>query len=228
MSSSSPSIRPFQDRSEAGQQLALALAEFQDHPNGVVLGLPRGGVPVAYEIAIALRLPLDVCIVRKLGLPEQPELAMGAIAGELQILNDAMLRHHSVTPDILESVLRKERQEMQRRAACYRRTSAALSIEGKTVLVVDDGVATGSTVRAAIMALRLQAPKALIVAVPVAAPPAIAELDPHVDQIIALLKPDPLHSISTWYLDFDQTSDETVQTLLRKALNHLPPEEEMI
>ena len=128
MSSSSPDIRPFQNRSEAGRTLAFALTDFQDHPNGVVLGLPRGGVPVAYEVAIALRLPLDVCIVRKLGLPGQPELAMGAIAGELQVLNDAMLQRHAVTPDVLEHILRKERQELQRRAARYRRTGATLSL----------------------------------------------------------------------------------------------------
>ncbi len=207
----------FHDRTEAGRLLANELSEYADRPDVCVLGLPRGGVPVAYEIAQALRLPLDICLVRKLGVPGQKELAMGAIApGGVVVLNHEILKALGVSRPALLRVKEAEKRELERRDRAYRGDRLAPNVRGKTVILVDDGIATSSTLRAAIATLRRQEPAAIVVAVPVAAPAAIQSLQGVVDRIICLLKPEPLHSIGMWYVDFSQTSDAEVLRLLQQ------------
>jgi putative phosphoribosyl transferase len=205
----------FHDRTEAGQLLATQLTEYANQDNVWVLGLPRGGIPIAYEIAQALNLPLDICLVRKLGVPDQPELAMGAIApGEVMILNHDIIKALGVSKQALEQVIAAETQELERRAHAYRGDRPEPDVTGKTVILVDDGIATSSTLRAAIATLRQQHPQAIVVAVPVAAMAACEALSPIVDKLVCLTLPEPLHSIGMWYVDFSQTSDEEVQKLL--------------
>lgn len=208
----------FRNRTEAGQRLAERLQAFANCPNVVVLGLPRGGVPVAFEVAKALHLPLDICLVRKLGVPGQPELAMGAIApGGIQVLNPDVVQWLGITTQTIEQVAAQEQQELERRDRAYRGDRPTLNLAGQTVLLVDDGIATGSTLRAAIATLRQQQPARIVVAVPVAPPTTCQDLQAEVDDIVCLLTPDSLSSIGLWYQDFSQTTDAAVRFLLERA-----------
>jgi putative phosphoribosyl transferase len=210
---------PFHDRTQAGQILATQLTEYANRDDVWVLGLPRGGIPIAYEIAQALNLPLDICLVRKLGVPSQPELAMGAIApGGVMILNHEIIKALGVSKPALEQVIEEETQELERRDHVYRGDRLEPDVTGKTVILVDDGIATSSTLRAAIATLRQKNPEAIVVAVPVAAMAACESLSLIVDKLVCLTLPEPLQSIGMWYVDFSQTSDEEVQKLL--ALSH--------
>lgn len=216
--SASPPAAPFQDRVEAGAQLAQLLMAYQNQPNAVIVALPRGGVPVAAEIAKALHLPLDICLVRKLGVPEQPELAMGAIASRgVQVLNQGIIRRLGIADATIAAVAEAETQELERRDHAYRQGRPPLDVSNQTVILVDDGIATGSTLRAAIAVLKAQQPHRLVVAVPIAPPSTVAELRHEVDDVVCPLQPDPLYSISLWYRQFDQTSDATVCELLGQS-----------
>lgn len=204
-----------QDRREAGQLLAAKLSKFANDEQGLVLALPRGGVPVAFEIAQKLNLPLDVCLVRKLGVPRRPELAMGAIgSGGVMVINQSVVESLEIAEEVIRTVAQREHQELSRRELLYRGDRPQPPLEGRTIVLVDDGVATGSTLQAAIATLKPQQPRAIIVAVPIAAPEALAVLRPEVEQFICLAQPYPLHSISLWYENFEQTSDREVCDLL--------------
>ncbi|AFY75845.1 putative phosphoribosyltransferase [Pleurocapsa sp. PCC 7327] len=206
------------NRIEAGQLLASRLTGYANCPYGIVLALPRGGVPVAFEIARKLQLPLDVCLVRKLGVPGHKELAMGAIASnDVTIVNRDVVNWLHISPETIEQVAEQEKKELARRDRAYRGNRPYPEIRDRTVILVDDGIATGATMRAAIAALRQQQPKEIVVAVPVAAPSVCQELRTEVDKLICLRKPEPLHSISLWYEDFSQTTDEEVRDLLERA-----------
>ncbi len=208
----------FTNRHVAGRQLAKKLAQYRHCVNGLVLGLPRGGVPVAYEIALALALPLDVFVVRKLGVPGHEELAMGAIAaGGLRLLNEDVVRYLRPSASTIAAVTAKEQIELERRMRAYRGTRAPLQFESRTVILVDDGLATGSTMRAAIAALRQQNPARLVVAVPVAPLATYYEIKAQVDEMVAIYLPENLQSVSGWYEDFSQTTDEEVCQLLAQA-----------
>lgn len=210
--------RRFRDRSAAGRALAAQLMGYAGQNNLIVLALPRGGVPVAFEVARALGAPLDLALVRKLGTPGHTELAMGAIAeGEVTVLHDELIATLAITPDVLAGAIQAERRELARRARLYRGGAPAPDLRGHIVILIDDGLATGMTMRAAITAVRRQEPERLIVAVPVAARETVAELRPLVDQLIAIETPEPLGAIGLWYEDFTQTTDEEVQRLLRQA-----------
>jgi putative phosphoribosyl transferase len=208
----------FQDRSEAGRLLADRLRKYQDRPDVLVLALPRGGVPVAYEVAKALNVPLDVFIVRKLGVPGYEELAMGAIAtGGIRVLNDELIRQLNIPKEFIDVVAAKEQQELERRERLYRGDRPAPDIHGKTVIVVDDGLATGSTMKVALSALRQQQPKQLIVAVPTAPPDTCDSLREVADEVICAVTPEPFLAVGRWYRRFDQTTDDEVRELIRQA-----------
>ncbi len=208
----------FQDRTEAGQLLAGKLMHYANEPGIIVLGLPRGGVPVAFEVAKALRAPLDVFVVRKLGTPGQRELAMGAIAtGGVRVLNEEVVQGLRISSDVIDRATVDEQQELKRREFAYRGSYSEPEVRGKTVILIDDGVATGSTMRAAIRALKAQEPARLIVAVPTAAGSTYRELRPAVDEFVALATPEPFYAVGAWYRDFDQTSDKEVTELLERA-----------
>lgn len=203
------------NRSEAGKLLALRLTSYHKNPNVIVLGLPRGGVPVAYQVAKSLGVPLDICLVRKLGVPQREELAMGAIAtGDVQILNQEIIDSLEITPEIINEVVEKETQELKRREQAYRGDRPLPSLENRIVILVDDGIATGSTMLAAIQAVKQQNPQKIVVAVPVALGEVCSILKPYVDQIVCLIRPRVLHSISSWYQDFKQVRDYEVCYLL--------------
>lgn len=209
---------PFRDRVAAGQTLVATLAEWREQANVLVLALPRGGVPVAAEIASALALRLDLMLVRKLGTPGHKEFAMGAIAsGGVQVLNDDVIRHLHIPPAAIDAAVQEEVLELQRRDLAYRGDRPAPALAGQRVILVDDGLATGATMRAAIAAVRQQAPARIVVAVPVAPEETLAMLRPQVDQLICPLTPEPFFSIGQWYRDFAQTTDEEVKTLLSLA-----------
>ncbi|MGF1537279.1 MAG: phosphoribosyltransferase [Elainellaceae cyanobacterium] len=203
----------FRDRTQAGAQLATQL---QDYANSdvVVLGLPRGGVPVAFEVAMALKAPLDLCVVRKLGVPGHEELAMGAIAANVRYLNRAVLRQYGLATAEINQVIQKEEQELARRELAYRSNRPPVGLVGQVAIVVDDGLATGATMRAAIAAIQRQSPKAIVVAVPVAAPQICQRLKRKVDAVVSVRTPECLGAIGLWYEDFSQTTDEEVQGLL--------------
>jgi predicted phosphoribosyltransferase len=201
---------PFRDRREAGRRLGATCARFAPE-QPVVLGLPRGGVPVAAEVAGALDAPLDVVLVRKLGVPSQPELAMGAIGERgVRVLNDHVLRAAAVTPEQLAAVEARERAELERRARRYRGDRGAIALEGRVAIVVDDGLATGSTARAAIEAVRALGASRVILAVPVAPPDTLRALADVADDVVAVETPSHLWAIGAWYDDFSQTSDDEV------------------
>ena len=205
---------PFRNRSEAGQQLAKQLAIYRDRPGVQVLALPRGGVPVAYEVAQALNAPLDVCLVRKLGVPSHRELAMGAIAsGGVRVLNKGIIAQLKISEQTIAEVTAKELQELQRRNRAYRGERPLPEIGDRLVILIDDGIATGSTMQAAIATLKPLHPAQLIVAVPIT----YAQFSPVVDQFVCLIAPDDFYAIGLWYEDFSQTSDEEVQNLLAQA-----------
>lgn len=208
----------FQDRFEAGQILAEELREYREQPGVLVLGLPRGGVPVAFEVAKALDAPLDVFLVRKLGLPGHEELAMGAVAdGDVCVLNQEVVKPLGIPEGLIERVANRERAEIQRQRRLYRGEEAAPEIAGRVVILVDDGLATGSTMRAAIAALRKQGPKRIVVAVPVGAAETCQELATEVDELVCPLRPQHFVAVGVWYNDFSPTSDETVRALLDEA-----------
>src|SRR6266513_1335505 len=207
----------FRDRTDAGRKLAARLKHYADRKDLLVLALPRGGVPVAYEVAKELNAPLDVFLVRKLGVPGHEELAMGAIAsGGVRVLNQDVLRYIPVPQQAIDAVAAREQQELVRRERSYRGSRAPLDVRDKTVIVVDDGLATGSTMRAAVAALRKMEPKAITVAVPVAAPQTCEEFRNEGIEIACLRTPDPFEAVGLWYEDFSQTSDEEVQELLHE------------
>lgn len=216
----------FRDRIEAGQLLARELMRYANQSNVIVLGLPRGGVPVAFEVATALRAPLDVFVVRKLGTPGHRELAMGAIAtGGVRVLNEEVVRGLGIPMAVIDEVTAEETQELKRRELAYRGSESEPEVRGKTVLLIDDGVATGSTMRAAIRALQAQHPARLIVGVPTAAGSTYLELRSEVDEFVALMTPEPFYGVGEWYQDFSQTSDAEVTELLERARRNLTSEE---
>jgi putative phosphoribosyl transferase len=212
----------FVDRADAGRQLGRRLQHLQDHQvdtDVVVLGLPRGGVRVAAEVADALNAPLDVIVVRKLGVPSQPELAMGAIGeGGVRIVLSETVRYAAVTPEALAAVELRERAELQRRAERYRGDRTRIPLAGRTAVVVDDGIATGSTARAACQVARAQGATRIILAVPVAPLHWAGGLRDAADELIALVTPQVLRAIGSWYTDFSQTTDEEVVACLRGAV----------
>jgi putative phosphoribosyl transferase len=210
--------KPFLDRSDAGRLLAEKLSAQAGAHDAIVLSLPRGGVPVAFEVARALRAPLDVFLVRKLGVPGQEELGMGAIAtGGLRVLNEKIVRRLGITEEAIEAVTARERQELERRERAYRGDRAPLYVRGRAVILVDDGLATGSTMRAAVAALKQQQPARIIIGVPAASPEACEELGAEVDEIVCLITPDDFQAVGLWYEDFSQTTDEEVRDLLARA-----------
>jgi putative phosphoribosyl transferase len=208
----------FHDRLEAGQVLAKQLSHYRGEPNLLVLALPRGGVPVAFEVAKALDAPLDVFLVRKLGLPGHEELAMGAVAnGGIEVLNEDVVGQLHIPRELIENAAQRERRQIERQRQLYRDGLAAPKIEDRVIILVDDGLATGSTMRAAIAALRSQRPKRLIVAVPVGAAVTCGELRHKVDELVCAICPRQFMSVGNWYEDFSPTSDITVQQLLEEA-----------
>ena len=213
-------MRPqlFRDRREAGRVLAEKLSAYAGRSDVVVLALPRGGVPVGYEVARALGAPLDAFVVRKLGTPGHEELAMGAIGpGGVRFLNEPLRRELGVTDAEVEAVTRAERSELERRERLYRGARAPLDVRGKTAILVDDGLATGSSMRAAIEALRHFEPARIVVAVPTGAPDTCEELRAQVDELVAVITPEAFHAVGLWYQDFYQTSDDEVRDLLARA-----------
>jgi putative phosphoribosyl transferase len=209
---------PIENRRTAGQELAKLLGTYQNRSDVVILALPRGGVPLGFEIAQALHAPLDLMLVRKLGTPNFPELAMGAIAsGDIKVLNTRVVEAYNISTAEIDAVEQKERAELQRRERAYRGQHPYPQMQGKIVILVDDGLATGSTMRAAIDALRIQQPQKIVVAVPVAPPETIQALSQHADEIVCPLQPSYFSSIGEWYHDFSQVNDEQVIALLNQA-----------
>jgi putative phosphoribosyl transferase len=207
----------FKDRAEAGRILANRLTKYADQ-KPIVLGLPRGGVPVAFEVAKALKAPLDVYVVRKLGVPGHEELAMGAIAsGDVRVLNKPVVEDLRISEEAIETETRKEQEELKRRELLYRGKRPPLDVSNRTVVLVDDGIATGSTIKAAIAALKKQKAGRIVVAVPVAPASTIDELKTEVDEVICVSTPEFFYAISLWYDEFPQTSDEEVRELLKEA-----------
>lgn len=206
--------KPFRDRRDAGRQLASKLASYSE-PNSVVLALPRGGVPVGYEVARALEAPLDIFLVRKLGAPGHEELAMGAVAsGGVSVLNEDVVDALGIPQSIIERVTAREIEELNRRERLYRGGRPAPDIQGRTVIVVDDGLATGATMRAAIQALRLQQPARVVVAVPIASPEICEALRSEADDVVCAMTAEPFVAVGNWYEDFTQTTDDEVQRRL--------------
>lgn len=209
----------FKDRAEGGRFLAQKLVQYANDPNVVVLALPRGGVPVAYEVAQALKAPLDVFVVRKLGIPGFEECAMGAIAsGGIRVLNDNVISYLRMPVEVVDEITAEEFTELERRERVYRGTRAPVDVTGQTVIIVDDGLATGSTMRAAVKALRKKNPKKIVVAVPVGARETCDSFKNEVDTIaVCAITPEPFNAVGLWYRDFSQTTDAEVQQLLRRA-----------
>ena len=207
------------DRTEAGRMLGEVLARrYAGREDVIVLALPRGGVPVAYEVARRLHAPLDVFVVRKLGVPGHEELAMGAIAsGGALILNDEVIKALRVPQEEIDRVADNERAELVRREREYRDDRPAPGLDGRTVILIDDGLATGASMMAAVRAIEAQKPRTLVVAVPVAAPQTYAEFQRQVDEMVCLMLPEPFYAVSAWYEDFSQTTDEEVRDLLARA-----------
>ncbi|MGB3616469.1 MAG: phosphoribosyltransferase family protein [Elainellaceae cyanobacterium] len=206
----------FRDRTDAGLQLAAKLQTYADQAP-VVLGLPRGGVPVAYEVALALNAPLDLCVVRKLGVPGQEELAMGAIAADLRYLNRAVVDQCRVSTAAIEQVTRQELHELQRREREYRGDHPVIALRDRTVILVDDGLATGATAIAAIGLLRRQSPKQIVVAVPVASWETCQRLIAQEVAVVTVEAPASMRAIGLWYMDFSQTTDDEVRDFLHRA-----------
>jgi putative phosphoribosyl transferase len=211
-------VRRFRDRSEAGRTLAEHLRDYAGRNDVMVLALPRGGVPVGFEVARALGAPLDVFLVRKLGVPGREELALGAIAsGGARVLNDDVVAALGIDGALIEEIARREQAELERRDEAYRRGAPAPDVRGKTVILVDDGLATGATMRAAVTALRQLGPERLVVAVPAAARQTCDELRPEVDELVCAVTPEPFYAVGMWYADFSETSDDEVRDLLVRA-----------
>ncbi len=208
----------YRDRADAGRQLAALLAEYEDRPDVLVLALPRGGVPVGFEVAQALGVPLDVFLVRKLGVPGHEELAMGAIAsGGIRVMNEDVLRMLPIPEFMVARVAAQEQQELERREQLYRGQRSPPEVRGRTIILVDDGLATGSTMRAAVQALRQQHPARIVVAVPVGAARTCAEFEDEADHVVCAQTPEPFYAVGYWYGDFEPTSDDEVRDLLARA-----------
>jgi predicted phosphoribosyltransferase len=213
----------FRNRRHAGRQLAQRLERYAGREDVLVLALPRGGVPVAYEVARALDAPLGLFLVRKLGVPGHEELAMGAIAGGgVRVLNREVIRSLDITPEEVEAVAREEERELERRQRAYRGDAPAPDVRDRTVILVDDGLATGSTMRAAVAALRRLGPARTVVAVPVGAPSTCAALAEEADEVVCAAQPEPFYSVGLWYGDFTQTTDDEVRQLLERAEGRRP------
>lgn len=210
----------FKDRTAAGQLLAGQLSNYANRSDVLVLALPRGGVPIAFEVAKALNATLDVFLVRKLGVPGQKEMAMGAIvSGGVHVLNDDIVKGHHLSEVAIEKVAAKEQRELERRKRLYRDDRPAPEISDRIVILVDDGLATGATMRAAVRALRQQHPAQRIVAVPIAAPETCREFESEADKVVCAETPGRFFSVGPWYEDFSQTTDEEVCDLLKQAVN---------
>lgn len=208
----------FRDRADAGRALAKKLMAYADRSDVQVLALPRGGVPVAFEVAKALHAPLDVFLVRKLGVPGNEELAMGAIApGGVRVLNEEVVQGLRVPDSVIEAVTAREEEELRRRQQQYRDDLPPPNVRGRTVILVDDGLATGASMRAAVAALRQMQPAKIIVAVPTAAPSTCREFQSEVDELVCAITPEPFYGVGLWYDDFSQTSDQEVRNLLKRA-----------
>jgi putative phosphoribosyl transferase len=208
----------FKDRADAGRKLAARLTRYADREDVLVLALPRGGVPVAYEVAKQLKAPLDVFLVRKLGVPGYEELAMGAIAsGGVRVVNKEIVDYLGIPDEVIEEIAAVEQRELERRALAYRDDRSPPDVKDKIVILIDDGLATGSTMRAAAASLRLQKPRRIVVAVPVSSTEICDEFRSEVDEIVCAFTPENLRGVGLWYQDFSQTSDEEVRELLKKA-----------
>lgn len=211
----------FINRQEAGRKLASRLTKYTDRPDTIVLGVPRGGVPIAYEVATTLHLPLDVFVLRKLGVPGHEELAFGAIgSGGVRVLNANVVEELGITAQDISSVTRAERQELERRERLFRGNRPPLDVHERIVILVDDGIATGASIRAAIAALRQMEPAALVIATPVAPLRTCNLLRPEVDELVCLEMPEPFYGVGQFYHDFSQVSDEEVTELLDRASQH--------
>ncbi|HEV7443351.1 MAG TPA: phosphoribosyltransferase, partial [Steroidobacteraceae bacterium] len=207
----------FRNRNEAGRLLAEKLTAYSNRPDVLVLALPRGGLPVAYEVARALAAPLDVFLVRKLGVPGYEELAMGAVAtGGVRVLNDQIVQQLNIPSYVIDAVTAQEQQELARRERLYRGGRPPPDVRGRTVILVDDGLATGATMRAAVRALRQLQPARIVVAIPTAAPETCEELRAEVDDVICAITPEPFLAVGHWYEDFSQTTDDEVRDLLAR------------
>jgi putative phosphoribosyl transferase len=214
----------FHNRADAGRSLAELLGTYAGRPDVQILGLPRGGVPVAFEVADALRVSLDVFVVRKLGVPGQEELAMGAVAsGGVLVLNDDVVRALGISRTELDQVTEAERRELARRERLYRGTRPPIDVVDRTAILIDDGLATGSTMRAAVAALRSLRPRRLVVAVPVASAKTCSELKGEVEEIVCARTPEPFYAVGSWYKDFPQTGDAEVTALLERAASRTSP-----
>lgn len=211
--------RGFDDRADAGRQLAAALTEYTNRDDVLVLALPRGGVPVAYEVARTLNAPLDVFTVRKLGVPGQEELALGAIAsGGVQVLNQNVVATFDLDETTIERIARREQAELERREQAYRDDRPPLDIKNRTVILVDDGLATGATMWAAVYALRQMDSNRIVLAIPVAPPSTIQAFEDMVDDLVCLITPEMFEGVGRWYQDFRQTTDYEVKELLSSAV----------
>lgn len=216
---------PFRDRRDAGRRLATLLAHHAGDPRVLVLALPRGGVPVAYEVARALAAPLDLFLVRKLGVPGREELALGAIAtGGTRVLNEDVVRELGLSDRAIDAVAAREGEELARRERAYRGDRPAPDVRERVVILVDDGLATGATMRAAVLALRRQAPAHLVVAVPIAAPETCDAFRAEVDEVVCAVTPTPFYAVGAWYEDFAQTTDDEVRDLLGWAAREQAPD----
>ncbi len=213
----------YHDRTQAGRVLASMLTTYTNRRDVLVLALPRGGVPVAYEVAKALHVPLDVFLVRKLGVPGHEELAMGAIAtGGVRVINEDVVRSLQIPPQVLDAVAFREERELERREQLYRDDRPLPVVRDQTVILIDDGLATGATMRAAVQALRVQAPAKIVVAVPVAAYATYRQFRAEVDEIVCAQTPEIFYGVGWWYEDFSQTSDQQVRELLSLAAQENP------
>jgi putative phosphoribosyl transferase len=211
-------LRKFRDRTDAGRQLAAQLTRYANRRDGIVLALPRGGVPVAFEVATVLHLPLDIFLVRKLGVPWFEELAFGAIAsGGIRILNEEIVKGLELDNSIIDHVAAKAQQELTRRELAYRGDRPILDLRARTVILVDDGVATGATMRAAVRAVRERSPAGIVVAIPIAPPDACDTLRAEVEDLVCLIAPRDFGAIGAYYRDFSQTTDDAVRGLLERA-----------
>jgi putative phosphoribosyl transferase len=208
----------FNDRTDAGKKLAKRLMEYKNRPDVLILALPRGGVPVAFEVAKELNVKMDVFIVRKLGVPGNEELAMGAISSDnIRVLNEDVIRAFQIPQKIIEEVAENEFRELERRERIYRGNRQKPNISGSTVILIDDGLATGATMRAAVEAVKTKNPAKLIIAVPTAAPDTCSSFGNEVDEIICVATPEPFYGVGAWYEDFSQTTDKEVCELLNRA-----------
>jgi putative phosphoribosyl transferase len=208
----------FQDRCEAGQFLATKLTEYADDVSLLVLAMPRGGVPVAYEVAKALRAPLDVFLVRKLGAPGYEELPMGAVAsGGVRIFNDEVIQRLGISEKVIEAITREKQQELERREKIYRGPREPVAIAGRSVILVDDGLATGASMRAAVHALKTMQPKTIIAAVPIGSADTCNQIRSEADEVVCGIMPDPFYAVGAWYSDFMQITDEEINQLLNHA-----------